>query len=245
MSHLVAFRLRSNESQTMTDRNKESLPKMQPPFRKMFPQSLLKGITLIDEQRIKDTMKHKPDVVKATKKLCLYIPFDILSTYCEPQTDLGLSCGSQCIFFSMFYNRVLPRPSALSAASIDKQQKPSRDSLLQNKIMTGGEANSTARDLHLQISSSPIRRHLRSFSDRGTLGDYEESVPPDSITGYNTRKRSTSQLSAKVIRTSSNHLPSISPISTPSRSTTTPSDICLCQPDPKVPRPRNGIYCSS
>ena len=107
--------------------------------------------------------------------------------------------------------------------------------------MTGGEPNYTAIELNLQTSSSPFRRNLRSFSDRGSLGDHEESVPPKSIQRYNRRKRSISQLSTITTRRSSDHLPSISATGIPSRSTTSASDVCLCQPDPKVPRPRNGM----
>ena len=145
----------------------------------------------------------------------------------------------------MFYNRVLPPPSALAAASIAEQQTVGRESLLQHRIMTSVEPNHSARELNHQISSSPIQRNLRSYLGRETVENYERSVPLKSFIGHDTRKDFSSQLSTKATLPSSNHLPSVSTTSTPSRSATSPSDICLCQPDPKVPRPRNGMHCCS
>ena len=143
----------------------------------------------------------------------------------------------------MFYNRVLPPPSALAAASIAEQQTVGRESLLRHRIMPSIEPNRSARELNHQISESPIRRNLRSYTGRETAEDYEGSVPLESFIGHDTCKKFSSQLSAKATLPSRNHLPSVSTTSTPSRSATSPSDICLCQPDPKVPRPRNGMRC--
>ncbi|MCJ1235927.1 hypothetical protein MMC14_003901 [Varicellaria rhodocarpa] len=206
---------------------------MQPPFRKMFPQSVLKDMTFIDEQRTEDTMKHEPAVVKATKNLCLST---FLSIY--PTLTLDALDFKPILVVHAAANAFPPPCSTIESFH---PLQLGRESLLRHRIMPSIEPNRSARELNHQISESPIRRNLRSYTGRETAEDYEGSVPLESFIGHDTCKKFSSQLSAKATLPSRNHLPSVSTTSTPSRSATSPSDICLCQPDPKVPRPRNAF----
>ena len=124
MSQWVAFRVRSNESQTISGRNKELLPKDATAFPQMFPKFGLKDISLIDEQRTAVTMDHNPDMVKATKKLCLstflslYTTFTIVALNFKPILILGAAANapsSSCSTIESFHHpQYYRRPRLLS-----------------------------------------------------------------------------------------------------------------------------------
>ena len=144
----------------------------------------------------------------------------------------------------MFLNRVLPLPPALSTTSAPSPLNSRRDSLLQNRIMTGREPSSSStknksRSASLK-SSSPAGRHSPQSPGEEPLEHYQDSSVGVSPSHRSTPKRSPSQVSAEAVRRSSRHLPSLSTSSGSVRSTDSPSQLCLCQPEPKVPRPRNG-----
>lgn len=85
----------------------------------------------------------------------------------------------------------------------------------------------------LQSGVRSTRKRRSSALDRESLEDYEES--PKIL-----RANESAHISNGVQDTASQNLPPIRKPSTVSWSGELPSQVCLCQPDPKVPRPRNG-----
>lgn len=135
------------------------------------------------------------------------------------------------VFPPMSYHRVLPPPPALA------KQNPSTwsiepDSLLQHKIMTKENTNISSRrseSLTLsQKSPSPAEEREPTSPSDEPLNNFVD--PPKH------RLRSSSRTSNEESHHSDQRLASIS------WEDETPSQICLCQPDPKIPRPRNGMY---
>ena len=128
----------------------------------------------------------------------------------------------------MSYHRVLPVPEALIHPNPTRKQKVGTDSLLPSRTMTSekpvspymrGQSPDSS-----QQSSSPLAEKPQGSPSINSMDEIDHSPEP--------RDRSSSQLSNREVR----RLPSISR----SWQAESPSDICLCQPDPKVPRPRNG-----
>ena len=128
----------------------------------------------------------------------------------------------------MSYHRVLPVPEALIHPNPTRKQKAGTDSLLPSRTMTSEKMVSPSKRSKSpgssQHSSSPLAERRQGSPSINSLDEFEDSPEP--------RDRSSSQLSNREVR----RLPSISK----SWQAESPSDICLCQPDPKVPRPRNG-----
>ena len=131
---------------------------------------------------------------------------------------------------SMSYHRVLPPPSPFTEPPVSRA-----DSLLQSRIMTEKgrviDQRSSPRTLHSDGISTRKRRS--SLVDRESLEDYKES--PKILLA-----NKSAHISNGVGDTSPKSLPPIRKPSVVSWSGELPSQVCLCQPDPKVPRPRNG-----
>ena len=127
----------------------------------------------------------------------------------------------------MSYHRVLPPPSPAIQDPSSWGFEP--DSLLRHKIMPTepvNDLNNRKKSLTpSQKPSSPERDKAVSSPGIESLEDYVDSPPA--------RARSCSQISSESHRRGST-LPSV-PWQGDSSSL-----ICLCQPDPKIPRPRNG-----
>ena len=136
-----------------------------------------------------------------------------------------------CSPLPMSYHRVLPVPEALVHPNPARSQEIGVDSLVQHRIMTNERRVSSSRrsksPASSQRSSSPVADKHQDTPSVNSVEDpdYEDSPEP--------RDRSSSQQSNREVR----RLPSISK----AWQAESPSDICLCQPDPKVPRPRNGM----
>ncbi|KAL9590252.1 MAG: hypothetical protein Q9203_000925 [Teloschistes exilis] len=138
----------------------------------------------------------------------------------------------------MSYDRVLPPPAALVNQDQSGHWIPRRDSLLHNSIMADRHASisengTTSQSLTYAPSSPPPAGH------RAPAHPSDPSA--DNVTPPKTRSRSSATLSNE-----SSNMPdppmSSSQASLTERNTewNSASSICLCQPDPKVPRPRNG-----
>ena len=147
--------------------------------------------------------------------------------------------------FAPFPNRELPPllpNQSFAQASVDRFQGPGYDSLLSNRIMTPRDLNETNPRYQTRNSvqeASPPTSAGDSFAITGTdpSRDHEESGPNEFVL---TRKRIASQSD----RGTWDLNKILSPL--PTSDTTYPSpdqlsQVCLCQPDPKVPRPRNGM----
>ena len=153
----------------------------------------------------------------------------------------------------MSYDRVLPIPPLLHHGSSHHGALPRPTSnLLEHKIMKDDVAKVSMMDRHLDAAS--FGGHRR----------FTDTLPPVHLTSLNRTKmalnkiasnaasaieapKSTSLLTTKSIsqreRSSlSERSSSSSPVKTSNAPTPRESatQFCLCQPDPKIPRPRNG-----
>ncbi|KAI9874800.1 MAG: hypothetical protein M1830_009258 [Pleopsidium flavum] len=143
----------------------------------------------------------------------------------------------------MSYHRVLPKPPALSSRKPSESRINGRNALLQHKIMTDIEPNEvsdkgkTSRSSSLNTFSN-VAASQRSASLE-SLQDYQDSPTVETASTRIGQKRA-----ASLIPTSDHRyrdLPSLSTGSAITRSADSASQVCLCQPDPKVPRPRNAF----
>ncbi|KAL8873205.1 MAG: hypothetical protein Q9174_001288 [Haloplaca sp. 1 TL-2023] len=140
----------------------------------------------------------------------------------------------------MSFHRVLPPPKALADPSHSGSWIPRRDSLLQNSIMA--DSNPKTREDKTQDKS------LNTAQPRAPAIDNRESSQPSDISAEGddppprTRARSSATLSNESSNPSDQPVPSArASITEQNTEWNTPSSFCLCQPEPKVPRPRNAF----
>lgn len=164
----------------------------------------------------------------------------------------------------MSYDRVLPKPAALHYEAAQVTLPPRQTSnLLEHKIMNDDFPNKMAvldhppfhpphasTDGYLDVNSLPQIHHLSSLnrakmafnqvaSSGGPLDSYKSITPLSTTTTKN-----------MPIRERHSHSDRSSGSSSPVKSSSSSSreqqqhqpaaQFCLCQPDPKIPRPRNG-----
>jgi hypothetical protein len=141
----------------------------------------------------------------------------------------------------MYSHRVLPLLPSLAPITSSVPAGMSGSSLL-----TGTMAAHSIGSSNETIATR--RTSLKSSSSQGNSTSNENNRQP-SDTGPNTnmvltRKRAASQGSSPMedIQHTESAFPRYSPSAIPNRpiEKDSPSQVCLCQPDPKVPRPRNG-----
>jgi hypothetical protein len=154
----------------------------------------------------------------------------------EHQRTRTVHCATINVLLSssMSYHRVLPPPPALANQNRAGSWVIEPEALLQPRKMTTEKTNDGSNKIKSPASSekgsSPAAERVSPSIE--SLEDFED--PPKA------RKRSSSQASDGENSHLQRRLPSISKASTMSWQGESPSQICLCQPDPKVPRPRNG-----
>lgn len=150
-------------------------------------------------------------------------------------TDYICSACPLLPFSPMSYHRVLP---PLPAHSVATKGFVEQDSLLRHKIMTTQSSNAIAdrtKSLTSERSSSPV-------PEKDAASSGEESVE-DSVDSPNIPTSSSSQATSnRGGQRVEKDVPSVSRPSPVLWQGEFPSQICLCQPDPKVPRPRNGMF---
>ena len=148
----------------------------------------------------------------------------------------------------MFDHRVLPPLQPQTVLSSTNLPVRRQDTLLQHRIMTNdkthGSLEKTINRRSSQASTSPIDNQHRKSPYVENLEAYQTSPIASQISGRLIRKRNSSQSSIEELGSPERKLPSISTSSILTNTTDSPSQICLCQPDPKVPRPRNGKLAS-
>ena len=134
----------------------------------------------------------------------------------------------------MSYDRVLPPLPAFRAPVVTAPSTLGSHSLRHHKIMTIQSSDAiterTRSPASSQKRSSPTQAKSSASPEEGSPEDYEDSPMLQS--------RRSSQASNGESQQVEKSLPSVSKVSWQEES---PSQICLCQPDPKVPRPRNGM----
>lgn len=138
----------------------------------------------------------------------------------------------------MFNHRVLPLPPLLTPNPLLNPLAASSNTLLPSVDMASDSLGSTevvgTRRASLR-SSSPKRNHYPTTSEKASSGAQKDSalVLHSVSTAH---KRSASQDSVEDVPRTDSGYPSLA------TSGILTSQVCLCQPDPKVPRPRNGKY---
>ncbi|KAL8730281.1 MAG: hypothetical protein Q9166_004164 [cf. Caloplaca sp. 2 TL-2023] len=138
----------------------------------------------------------------------------------------------------MSYHRVLPPPPALASQTRPVHWLPKQDTLLQNRIMA---QNSSKTDDNNNVAQdrSPVHvpRNASSTDNKASPQPSDASVE-DIATSPEIRTRSSETLSDETSDPLHQRVTSITQENTRWNA---PSSICLCQPDPKVPRPRNAF----
>ncbi|KAL8890413.1 MAG: hypothetical protein Q9215_002442 [Flavoplaca cf. flavocitrina] len=130
----------------------------------------------------------------------------------------------------MSYHRVLPPPPALASQTPPAHWLPKQDTLLQNRIMAVRNSGSDESITPVAGPSSPFPTADKISPQPSDASVEEVAISP------NTRTRSSA--------TNESNNPSDPRSLSISQENTVwnaPSSICLCQPDPKVPRPRNAF----
>ncbi|KAL8706529.1 MAG: hypothetical protein Q9225_007942 [Loekoesia sp. 1 TL-2023] len=137
----------------------------------------------------------------------------------------------------MSYHRVLPPPPALVNQDHPGQWLPRRDTLLQNRIMP--DESSKTNESKAQVKSPvPDVSEPSSTANRATSSQPSDAAVEELPTSPKNRSRSSATLSNEGSNPSQ---PSMDPLTEENTRWNAPSSICLCQPDPKVPRPRNAF----
>ena len=129
----------------------------------------------------------------------------------------------------MSFHRVLPRPIPFSNEDLANRWAIGQGSAKSARIMTNERSNTAhAKNSQVSTSSTPelaLRKSSSPASEKqgSSLGNYGEQ-----------------KLESRHRGSASNQVGKPAPSSIETWEGDIPSQICLCQPDPKVPRPRNG-----
>lgn len=143
---------------------------------------------------------------------------------------------------SFSWNRVLPKPTALLYDHFNDPFGRRNSSLLQHHIIADKSSGTTSDDSvgrRITVPSIAYSATPRSEAPIQYLVNHS-SEPTSTIytnDGPVSRKRNSSLMEDE----SESRDPS--PL-TQNHSEEAGNQFCLCQPDPKIPRPRNGMYLS-
>lgn len=134
------------------------------------------------------------------------------------------------------WDRVLPAPHALLNGNANDLLTRRSSSLLQHHLFSSKDLLESPRDRRSTVPSisyqvKPTISPTSQILPRGSVDSFTSDQP---ATGPLTRKRAAS-LMADESKTRE-----ISPATTQESNSETTNQFCLCQPDPKIPRPRNG-----
>ena len=139
---------------------------------------------------------------------------------------------------SLSWDRVLPAPHALLNGHPNASLPRRSSSLLQHHLISSKDLLDSSRDRRSTVPSisyylDPKSSHIRPIPLRCSQ---DPSMPDQLATGPLTRKRAASLMAdeSKTRETS--------PATTQDSISETANQFCLCQPDPKIPRPRNGTF---
>ena len=183
------------------------------------------------------------------------LPRPVPFTEHHPHVSSNTAAGSDVVY---------PVPSTAApgvSLPVPASQRP--DALIDNRIIMPGEREKGAVHEHSSAASPARSRRMRSVSPQRDSRTAEDRPSPESIddkqsvdteasaasgpaTARNRRKRRLSQVNEP---STTKGLAATPVASTQQRErhasvADSPSQICLCQPDPKVPRPRNGMSSS-
>ena len=136
--------------------------------------------------------------------------------------------------FPMSFHRVLPLLPSLSNEALRYRWATKPDPLLSSKIMPNDSntEEATPRDNELPKAVSPPE-HQGPSPAAEEVENYQSPQYPGSSLSQTSDAHARSRPPKTIEKTSSDE-------ALDRWQGESPSSICLCQPDPKVPRPRNG-----
>lgn len=148
---------------------------------------------------------------------------------------------------SLSWDRVLPAPQALLNGNANDILPRRSSSLLQHHLFSSTDLLDRSKDRRSTVPS--IAYQVNPSISTSTIPQTPPRASQDSIasdqpaTGPLTRKR------AATLMADESKIRETSPATTHDSISETTNQFCLCQPDPKIPRPRNGTFlishCSS
>ena len=145
---------------------------------------------------------------------------------------------------SLSWDRVLPAPHALLNGTANDQLPGRSSSLLQHHLFPSKDLLKSPKDRRSTVPSiayqvNPRTSPISQTIPRALQGSSTSDQPG---TGPLTRKRAASLMAEE------SKIRATSPATTHRLISETSNQFCLCQPDPKIPRPRNGMsdfHCPS
>jgi HMG box factor, other len=137
---------------------------------------------------------------------------------------------------SLSWDRVLPAPHALLNGHSNDLLPRGSSSLLQHHLVSSRDLLVSPKDRRSTVPSISyhVEPRRNSFLPQLARGSQDSSASDQSAIGPLTRKRAASLMAddSKTRETS--------PATTQGSISENANQFCLCQPDPKIPRPRNG-----
>ncbi|MCJ1472092.1 hypothetical protein MMC13_000739 [Lambiella insularis] len=152
----------------------------------------------------------------------------------------------------MFKHRVLPLPPPLTTSAHPDAQAERRDRLLQNNNVLLQNSNMTAVDYRSPTdmignrraslrSSSPRRNRVPTSPVQESEDASQDSALIVRLSARTTRKRTSSEESIEEVQRTERAVSPLPSASGLARSADSARQVCLCQPDPKIRRPRNAF----
>lgn len=142
---------------------------------------------------------------------------------------------------SFSWDRVLPAPSALLNGNANDILPRRSSSLLQHHLFSSKHLPESPRDRRSTVPSIAYQVNTRINPippiPFGASHDFSSSGELE--TGSLTRKRAASLMADE------SETRETSPATTHDSNPETTNQFCLCQPDPKIPRPRNGMFLTA
>ena len=140
----------------------------------------------------------------------------------------------------MSFHRVLPPLPDLSNEALRDRWATKPDTLRSAKIMPELSTSTEEVSLRNRHYLKPGGKSLSPPEDQGPSSTGEEELDDYDLSQYPSRSLSqTPDACSRLIKTVEK---SSSDDALDRWQGESPSSICLCQPDPKVPRPRNGMF---
>jgi HMG box factor len=136
-----------------------------------------------------------------------------------------LNESGRVVFTRQLWQRTMPDENQSEQGVSDKS----------HTAIAQGRNNSTASS---RRTSSSISLRSRNRSPSPSRGSKTPLTPEESPPFQNTRKRSAGAVEQEDRSLSSSNT---SPAHTRANSGESTAHVCICQPDPKIPRPRNGM----
>lgn len=136
----------------------------------------------------------------------------------------------------MSYHRVLPLPTPIfqQGLSVLQDQEP----LLGHMMMEVQASKPSAVRINKLSSNDSLPIHISDPQQLEELPDNDDRSPQ-------IRARSTARTTLTLFERTQREGRSSPSLNTKSGAVAWRSEICLCQPDPKIPRPRNGKFLNN